>query len=61
MTGTKTQTNIPLGISLSLVEVICSISIAALVKLIAGDLSVLMVLLKNLVTVKRLLINMVKK
>ena len=44
MTGTKTQTNIPLGISLSVVEVICTISIAALVKLITGDLSVLMVL-----------------
>ena len=44
MTSTKTKTNIPLGISLSLVEVICTISIATLVKLIAGDLSVLMVL-----------------
>jgi drug/metabolite transporter (DMT)-like permease len=36
--------NVSLGISLSVIEVICTISIASLVKLIAGDLSVFMVL-----------------
>ena len=39
-----TTSNKPLGITLSLLEVICTIIIASLVKLIAGDLSVLMVL-----------------
>ena len=39
-----TISNKPLGITLSLLEVICTIIIASLVKLIAGDLSVLMVL-----------------
>jgi drug/metabolite transporter (DMT)-like permease len=38
------NTNVSLGISLSVIEVICTISIASLVKLIAGDLSVFMVL-----------------
>ncbi len=38
------KTNVSLGISLSVIEVICTISIASLVKLIAGDLSVFMVL-----------------
>ena len=36
--------NITLGVSFSIAEVICTISIASLVKLIAGDLSVFMVL-----------------
>ena len=39
-----TISNKPVGITLSLLEVICTIIIASLVKLIAGDLSVLMVL-----------------
>ncbi|MDC1023391.1 DMT family transporter [Alphaproteobacteria bacterium] len=38
------NTNVSLGISLSVIEVVCTISIASLVKLIAGDLSVFMVL-----------------
>ena len=37
--------NVPLGITLSITEVICTITIASLVKLIAGDLSVFMILL----------------
>ena len=36
--------NISFGVSFSITEVICTITIASLVKLIAGDLSVLMVL-----------------
>ena len=38
------NSNIPLGVSFSITEVICTITIASLVKLIAGDLSVFMVL-----------------
>ena len=38
------KSNITLGVSFSIAEVICTISIASLVKLIAGDLSVFMVL-----------------
>ena len=38
------NSNITLGVSFSITEVICTISIASLVKLIAGDLSVFMVL-----------------
>jgi len=44
MSSNLTTSNKPLGITLSLLEVICTIIIASLVKLIAGDLSVLMVL-----------------
>ena len=38
------NSNITLGVSFSITEVICTITIASLVKLIAGDLSVFMVL-----------------
>ena len=38
------NSNIPLGVSFSIIEVICTITIASLVKLIAGDLSVFIVL-----------------
>ena len=38
------KNNIPIGISLSISEIVCTISIAALVKFIAGELSVFMVL-----------------
>jgi drug/metabolite transporter (DMT)-like permease len=44
MSSDLTISNKPVGITLSLSEVICTIIIASLVKLIAGDLSVLMVL-----------------
>ena len=44
MSSNLTISNKPMGITLSLLEVICTIIIASLVKLIAGDLSVLMVL-----------------
>ena len=44
MQSTLKSPNISLGIFLSVTEVICTISIASLVKLIAGDLSVFMVL-----------------
>lgn len=44
MSSNLTISNKSLGITLSLLEVICTIIIASLVKLIAGDLSVLMVL-----------------
>ena len=44
MSSNNFTSNIPVGISLSLLEVVCTIIIASLVKFIAGDLSVLMVL-----------------
>ena len=44
MSLTNNNSNIPLGVSFSITEVICTITIASLVKLIAGDLSVFMVL-----------------
>jgi drug/metabolite transporter (DMT)-like permease len=39
------NSNVSLGISLSVTEVLCTIAIASLVKFIAGDLSVFMILL----------------
>ena len=44
MASINSTSSIPIGISLSLLEVVCTIIIASLVKFIAGDLSVLMVL-----------------
>ena len=44
MSSINSTSSIPIGISLSLLEVVCTIIIASLVKFIAGDLSVLMVL-----------------
>ena len=44
MKAINKSSNIPLGITLSITEVICTITIACLVKLIAGDLSVFMIL-----------------
>ena len=44
MSFTNSNSNITLGVSLSIAEVISTITIASLVKLIAGDLSVFMVL-----------------
>ena len=44
MSFTNSNTNITLGVSFSIAEVIFTITIASLVKLIAGDLSVFMVL-----------------
>ncbi len=44
MSLTNNNSNITLGVSFSITEIICTISIASLVKLIAGDLSVFIVL-----------------
>ena len=44
MDTTINNSNIPLGISFSIFEVICTITIASLVKLIVGELSVFMIL-----------------
>ena len=57
-----TTSNKPLGITLSLLEVICTIIIASLVKLIAGDLSVLMVLFfRYLFCIPLLMITAIKQ
>tara|TARA_B100001093_G_scaffold206751_1_gene198691 strand:+ start:1269 stop:2150 length:882 start_codon:yes stop_codon:yes gene_type:complete len=57
-----TISNKPVGITLSLLEVICTIIIASLVKLIAGDLSVLMVLFfRYLFCIPLLMITAIQK